>query len=388
MRLSPVVTSLLFIIVLVVLTGCATSNHITKESQKYKPYVIDINNFDPYDFFGRSRDEIEARKQSTTREFYLPGNIDIRLSLVAESDKEIEESSDVEAIKDFEGKQYFVAKKAELDLNDIETVYIEKSTYRGNEQYSIGLLFKKESWDKFYDATERLRGKRLALIKDKELLSAPVIHEAVIGSAVVDGNFTNADIERIIVGLMPTAPYPENERADLYIDWLENRVAAHIDDSQALTQLAWRYSEKKEQDCEKMTAIYEKVVRLDPNRYLEPFLRLLRTCFKEADTDVEAIAFYNGLLAENKAEELEQATIRMDLAQIYVKTGNLQKALDELERALTITKALHVSYPWLEKSACKGEIQNLLNFSKAQMIMLIEAAMERIKLQESINENN
>jgi hypothetical protein len=187
---------------------------------------------------------------------------------------------------------------------------------------------------------------------------------------------------------MPTAPYSENGRTDLYIDWLENRVAAHIDDSQALTQLAWRYSEKKEQDCEKMAAIYEKVVRLDPNRYLEPFLRLLRTCFKEADTDVEAIAFYNTILAENKAAELEQATIRMDLAQIYLKNGTLQKALDELERALTITKALHVSYPLLEKSACKGEIQNLLNFSKAQMIMLIEAAMERIKLQEIINKNN
>ena len=54
---------------------------------------------------------------------------------------------------------------------------------------------------KLHAATERNIGKRMAILIDGEVVSAPVVREPIAESAVINGNITKAKAERIVAGM-------------------------------------------------------------------------------------------------------------------------------------------------------------------------------------------
>jgi tetratricopeptide (TPR) repeat protein len=381
--LLAMVKFLLFIVLSAILSGCATSNHMTKKEEQYNPDVIDVDKFDPVDFFERMKVESEAREKSKITTCYLIGNVDIRFASAVESDKDKEPLLAYDFITNMKGRPYYISKTTALDSNDIEVLCVEKTSYRGNDQYSINLLFKKESWDKVNDVTRSLVKKKLAFIKEQTVISAPIVQEPLLDYAYVTGDLSRSDIDWFIQGLTPTTLPTNDNRDKALTEWLESRVQNYPDDSQSLTRLAGRYSEKKEKDCKKTGAIYEKVIRLDPVQYIEPFLELLHSCYVETGNYEKAITFYRSLINEEKIEPHVEVFLRMVLADAYANKGNTHKALEELEQALAEAKSLSLPYyPWLEKSPHKDQIERQLNNSKAKMIKSIEAVIEKVKSQE------
>jgi len=384
LRYFPFLRALLFLISIslsAIVLSCSASNRITKEPDPHSPCTASSRLFDDlYDLFSGKYEE--TNEQSPESSYYLIGNENIRLASSAENDEDKEMPLAYVSMTDMRGQPHIVSRVAAVDRDDIEVVYIEKSLYRGNEQYIIGLLFKQDSWDRVHDVTDRLRGKRLALLKGDNVLSVPVLHQTLVEAAAINGNFKKADIEWFVQGLTPTDPPSGEKRDRASLDWLERRAEKYPDDTSSIMDLAQRYFRKKESNCEKTSAIYERVIQLDPSGAAPYYLPFLHSCFKESSNFYKAITFYNKLIDQKKTSPLAELSIRMALAEAYSQNWNTHEALHELERALTVAESLPVSVPWLEASAHKDEIEKKLNNGKAKIVQSIEAAIRRVKSQE------
>jgi preprotein translocase subunit SecD len=73
----------------------------------------------------------------------------------------------------------------------------------GNEpsQFNVSVEFTPAGGQKMQSATEKNMGKRLAILLDGQVVMAPTIRSAISSSAVITGNFTKAEAERIVNGL-------------------------------------------------------------------------------------------------------------------------------------------------------------------------------------------
>lgn len=354
---------------------------MTKEEQ-YKPYVVDVNKFDPVDLFERMKEESAARDKSRITNCYSIGNVDIRFVSAAESESDKEIPLAYDSISDIKGKAYYIARTTVLDRSDIEMLCIEKTSYRGNDQYLIDVLFKETSWDKVHDVTQDLINKKLAFIKAQTAISVPVVHEAIVDSARLSGDFDKTNMDWLVHDLSTTDHSPTDIRGKAHAEWLEKRIQKYPDDMQSLTRLAQLYAEKKP-DCNKSTAIFEKIMSLDPERNVYPYLQLVDFCYREKGDYKRAITVYGSLLREKNMEPQDTIYLRMALAIAYAESGETQSALQELTQALADTQTLSIQYPWLENSPSKEIIEKEVTTRKAQMIKLIEAAMDKVKSLES-----
>ncbi len=71
----------------------------------------------------------------------------------------------------------------------------------------IELTFSEEASARFAQVTEENVGRRVGMIIDGELLSAPIIRAPITqGKAIIEGYFSWEEAERIAAGLCPTNP--------------------------------------------------------------------------------------------------------------------------------------------------------------------------------------
>jgi preprotein translocase subunit SecD len=54
---------------------------------------------------------------------------------------------------------------------------------------------------RFAEVTERMVGKRLAMLVDGKVVSAPTVQSRIVGSGQITGNFTEQEAQRIAEGL-------------------------------------------------------------------------------------------------------------------------------------------------------------------------------------------
>lgn len=96
-----------------------------------------------------------------------------------------------------------------------ETIYLHKEVIVTNSdiaeakvipqsdgaQFWVGVTFTSDGAGKIHEATERNIGKRMAILIDGEVVSAPVVMEALNESAVINGYITKEEAERIVAGI-------------------------------------------------------------------------------------------------------------------------------------------------------------------------------------------
>jgi hypothetical protein len=71
----------------------------------------------------------------------------------------------------------------------------------GPSQYSIGIEFNSSGAEKIRAATGNHIGKPVAILLDGQVVMTPVIRVPIGASAVITGNFTKAEAERIVKGV-------------------------------------------------------------------------------------------------------------------------------------------------------------------------------------------
>jgi preprotein translocase subunit SecD len=97
--------------------------------------------------------------------------------------------------------------EAVIDTHDIltaEAVSLHDEGANGSSKSSAGieLTFTREGAEKMRQATEAHIGEHLQLLIDDQVVMSPVIRSAVSSSAMLTGDYTRAEAERIAEGLL------------------------------------------------------------------------------------------------------------------------------------------------------------------------------------------
>jgi len=80
-------------------------------------------------------------------------------------------------------------KKTNLTGSDIQSTSVAFSQNNGKPE--VQLVFTTAGTKKFADITQRLVGKRLAIVLDNQIIEAPTVNQAIVGgNAVIEGGFT------------------------------------------------------------------------------------------------------------------------------------------------------------------------------------------------------
>ena len=85
--------------------------------------------------------------------------------------------------------------------SDIESARVIQGS--GATQYGVGVEFNASGAEKMRAATGNHIGKLVAILLDGEVVMAPVLRSPIGASAVITGNFTRTQAEKIVNGIIP-----------------------------------------------------------------------------------------------------------------------------------------------------------------------------------------
>ncbi len=119
-------------------------------------------------------------------------------------------------LKEAEGQKLLLKKEAEMTGGAIKDASVRFDQAHFNEPI-VGLSFNDEGAKKFATLTQNNVGRRLAIMLDDKVQSAPRINEAIpSGEAVITGRFTAEEAQDLAiilrVGALPAPVYIEEER--------------------------------------------------------------------------------------------------------------------------------------------------------------------------------
>jgi hypothetical protein len=362
------------------------------------------------DLLSRINEGGKPVKPPAGKRCYVDRGGDLRIAAVAESGEEKETPRAFSTLTDLEGTAYVVSKEAMLDREDIEFLCVEPSP--GNTRdLTIGLFFRQESWDKVYHATRKSLRRRVAVVKDHRVLSAPVILGTLIDVAQAGSVLTESDVGWLIQGLEPIDPSDEKLRGEAVLRWLERRVESHPDDSPAVSdfasrlsaksdvaslvqleqlveshpgdmelteRLGYRYSREKEKVCDRASPVYERILLHETGRIRWSYFPFLHACFMEAKDYDRTITFYQGILEKEKSPWETALMIHGGLFHAYYQKGDVKKAFGELARCWAILRA--VSFP-SPKGKTLSDALSKVKKGEARMLQFIAVEMARIKSQ-------
>ncbi len=155
----------------------------------------------------------------------LPGFLDIErakriigstasleLRLVVDSSYSKEEleklvTKNTEILPSREGKEWFLVDKVPIITgSDLKTAYVSKDEFG---RPAVGFELKSEAASKFAEFTSKNIGKRLAIVLEDEVVSAPVIRSRISDRGQITGNFTPQEVRDLALilrtGALPTS---------------------------------------------------------------------------------------------------------------------------------------------------------------------------------------
>ena len=68
--------------------------------------------------------------------------------------------------------------------------------------FSVTVTFNADGAAKMFRATQSHIGRPLAMLVDGEVVIAPVVRSPITTSAIISGNYTRAEAERIVAGIL------------------------------------------------------------------------------------------------------------------------------------------------------------------------------------------
>ncbi|MBI5676268.1 MAG: tetratricopeptide repeat protein [Nitrospirae bacterium] len=267
--------------------------------------------------------------------YYRLGKEQLEFRLAMEDSEEATEKNEWEELTDLENKRFFVSKKVEIDTADVDGVLVEKSSF-DDVGYEIIIYFKKESWNKVRDITNRNIKKHLGIVRRGKLFMAPVLFDAFDTKASIVGNINASTLEWFVKGFT-LEEEPSEEKAnrekehEKFTDELVKKIEKNPDDIDTQMHLASIYMFGNPKDYSKAAVLYEKIISKQPSR--TDILFLLARCYTSLKEYEKAIKALERIIAINPSDEL---TTRSQLADVYESLKQYDSATNELERMLKI----------------------------------------------------
>ena len=248
-----------------------------------------------------------------------------------------------------------VSLNALIDSNDIYGILIEKTAYNGNEQYTITLHFRPESYDKIREVTGQLIKKRLAIVRGSTILTASVVLEALTSYATIPTDFDFLD--KFKEGLVPIDQASIETWNKRTIEWLEEKIKKNSDDTEMLVWLAREYNKNNPKDCEKTISLFEKNILANPALIM--YARAAHGCYRFLKQYERALNFYKMTLSIIK-DKIDEVDIRTMIMEIYDKGGThatklpVGRCFASLASAYAQKECLFHLYIWAAANSLSG----------------------------------
>ena len=155
--------------------------------------------------------------------FYRNEGVDIEFRILLED----QEETPWIMLQDQEGSPQRVSKEIVIDNDDVAGFTIHDYEPLFEDDKGFIMHFEPDSWKKIRETTARLKGKRVALVRDGKIFWSPMMNEALIRSAVVSFGGEENSVEKFFKDF-PTENFPEHLHSEtLYEQFLLDWVKSH-----------------------------------------------------------------------------------------------------------------------------------------------------------------
>lgn len=265
--------------------------------------------------------------------YYLLGKEQLQFKLAADSEQEVKTPNEWQEMFAYDGQRFQIKKKPLIDSNDIEGIGVEPFTSAAKEEYTITIYLKEESWDRISDATRSIVGKRLAVIRNEKLFSAPRVMDAIEASTAISGGFDSAKLKVFLDRLTATAAPDKSTRSKEYMSWLERRQTNNKNDLALASKLAYLYMVDGTKDYGKAAQLFELILQKDTSR--PDTYSNLGMCYAALGKTDKAIDMFTKAISVQPENEWG---IRSEMAELYFSRGDKQKALEQMSIGLDLLK--------------------------------------------------
>ncbi len=306
-------------------------------------------------------------ENSTNSVFYRNDGADIEIRIVIEGN----DDSPWIILQDRDGSSKKVSEKAVIGSKDIAGFSVDDE--------GLEIHFKLDSWGKILETTRRLKGKRLAFIKDKIILTWPRIFTTLIRSGILDLGKDKADQKRLLKDLS-TQPRPAYLNSkEVYMQFQSKWIDLHPNDLETKGALAHQYiDDKQSPDFKKALPLFEALAAAKPkDRMIQA--RLLRCHFELGQYDHALDAGGNAL---STLEHEDQLFIFALLGETHFAMGHRDEATQNLE--IYLERLKEQSFPKIEDLLSKDQNSKFENTfgpspNKTKMLEDVKNRIEYIK---------
>jgi len=198
-----------------------------------------------------------AEEPETKEPFYKNVSANIEMRLVIESD---EDKTPWLYMQDLEGTPHKVSEEILIDSSDVEGAAIRKEY--GED--TLILYYRPTSWKKVFEVTTRVKDKRVAMVKEGEIITTPVVLEPLFRLAGIAGGPLST-AETLLKGFVLHTRPPHLDSKKLYHQFLSDRLATKPNDLELMETLAYSYLQDKESpQFEKALPLLEELARAQP----------------------------------------------------------------------------------------------------------------------------
>lgn len=273
--------------------------------------------------------------------FYTLGDQNIEFRLAKKIDG-FSSNKDWQIKKDIKGNKFFISDEICINKADVEGILVEKLTeeeksatfifngktekvmnyYEGNP-YRVIIYFKKDSWKKIRELTDRSIFCNMAIIKEGKILWCAAIMDKFDKEAylsMVDKKTMNLLLKGLKIDNKPSLAQREMD----YKNWLIDNIKSDISYASDLNSIATKYSKAK--NYQEAITIFELILSYYP-LLIEDYFQLGDCYFKQKDYDKAIEVFEKGI--SQKSDLQFEVILQMYIGDCYTNKEQYLQALDK-----------------------------------------------------------
>jgi len=309
-------------------------------------------------------------------------------------------------LKDRQGTPHRVSKEIVIGNEDIAGFTIDDYKSDFDDNHGVIMHFEPNSWRKIREATGKLKGKRVALVRDGRILLSPIIYSALMRATGVYLGSTEKSVEEFLKDFprenLPERLHSETLYEKLLTDWMASHphdlevkdirnlssskkyeqflvswIDRHPEDLGTLRALVNHYFEDKNNPkCKKALAHARRFVKAKP---VESQMQIrLMQCYQLMGNNEKSLT--TGIQAISHAQSMEKVFLHRMVGELQYEMGNKKEAVKSIEASLEIMR--QIKFPNIDdidrKFLSEMSIQKLDGLVVPKKEEIIQETIDRI----------
>lgn len=295
--------------------------------------------------------------------FYKNNNANIEFRILAE----LEDDFPSIYLPDQSDSQQKVSQEIVIGSIDIAGFTI------GNE---LHIYFEPNSWGKVRETTIRLKGKRIALVKDGKIISSPRIWEPFSRSGVMSSGENKTTLKWALKGFTIEKRPSSLDSDEYYIQFLNKWIVTHSKDFDAIKTLAYFYLEiEGNPGHEKALPLFQKLAKAEPDN-INTQMKLIQCYMGLGQLPSARTAAHKAL---TNTDQLGKIGLLASIGEIHYLEGHKDQAIKNLTLSLETLQNFEVPTPPKHLKALAEQILKEMGIGQIKKNEMIEKIKSRIE---------